>query len=243
MKTVFKNKKMNLKSNAVIILSILAAGFLSSCADQHKAEIKQGFDKSVSANAQAKSHVEWEASPNNSVKIFTHLREDYLKIDNEEKKVKYQRSVCDGLFELSISNLMVFQDELNKPENADVIGANCQTKILARINEKTEDQISKFEYKTDPTDLKLINPIDFKLETKVVELNEVLTTKEMIAQLQDGEIVLTFDDGPDGVATDSILSTLKSAGDVKAMFFTKGANIVQNPRQIRHEFKAGHIVD
>ena len=222
-------------------VSILVVGFLSSCADQYKHQVDQGFKLSVASNATAKSHSEWELSQDNSIKIFKNLRENYLKLDDEKKK-KFQSSVCNGLYELSNTNLLVFQDELNKSENCEVIGFNCQAKLLARINQNTSEQVSKFEYKMNSSDLSLNKPIDFKLETKIITLETVLTTKEMIDQLQDNEIVITFDDGPDGLATDSILKTLKSAGQVKAMFFTKGANIQALPNKIEREYRSGHVV-
>ena len=231
---------MNNKSKKILLVPSLFL-MLSACSNNFQSQISTKFKNSVQANANADSHIAWELSPDNSVKIFTSLCENYAQLD-ADKKPKYVTTVCDWLSELSSLNLSVFQDEMNKAINTEILGKDCQKSLAERINLSNSDQISKFEYKLNSTNLSYQKAIDFKLPTKTVELNQLVNTTEMIAQLKDGEVVLTFDDGPDGIVTDSILKTLRDAGNLKALFFTNGRNIVLNPDKIINEHNENHLV-
>lgn len=57
--------------------------------------------------------------------------------------------------------------------------------------------------------------------------------------LQKGEVVLTFDDGPNPDTVDRVLKTLASQC-VKATFFMTGANLAQHPELGRRVAAAGH---
>lgn len=231
---------MKIKISGLLLVSV-GLGVLSSCSNQYKSQITVELKNAAVANAKATSHIEWEMSENNSIKIFERLRDGYSKVPTEMKQ-KYQDSVCEGLSELSLVNLMIFDDEINKPINKDVIGSYCQKTLLKRINRTVEEQTTQFEYLINLENDLLTKPIDFQMKTKTVELSEVMTTKEMISSLNDGEFVLTFDDGPDPVSTELVLKTLKSAGDVKAMFFTNGSKIVLSPSKIVAEHENKHVV-
>ncbi|MEM0899873.1 MAG: polysaccharide deacetylase family protein [Pseudomonadota bacterium] len=60
-------------------------------------------------------------------------------------------------------------------------------------------------------------------------------------QLGDKEVVLTFDDGPVGGRTDSILTTLDRFG-VKATFLMVGQMASARPAQVRKVAKRGHSI-
>jgi peptidoglycan-N-acetylglucosamine deacetylase len=59
--------------------------------------------------------------------------------------------------------------------------------------------------------------------------------------LQDGEVVLTFDDGPLPGTTGPVLQAL-AAEDVKATFFLIGRNAKANPEMARRILAAGHTL-
>lgn len=59
--------------------------------------------------------------------------------------------------------------------------------------------------------------------------------------LADHEIVLTFDDGPAGRTTDSVLAAL-AAECVEATFFVVGAMAAAHPEQLRRMAAAGHTI-
>ena len=59
--------------------------------------------------------------------------------------------------------------------------------------------------------------------------------------LNDHEVVLTFDDGPDAATTPAVLDGL-AAQCVKATFFLIGRNAQANPRIARRELAEGHTI-
>jgi peptidoglycan-N-acetylglucosamine deacetylase len=59
--------------------------------------------------------------------------------------------------------------------------------------------------------------------------------------LQDGEVILTFDDGPLPATTLPVLQAL-AAEDVKATFFLIGRNAKANPEMTRRILAAGHTL-
>lgn len=54
-------------------------------------------------------------------------------------------------------------------------------------------------------------------------------------------VFLTFDDGPDPVATPKVLSVLDRFG-VKATFFCVGQNVQKHPEIVREIKRAGHVI-
>ena len=59
--------------------------------------------------------------------------------------------------------------------------------------------------------------------------------------LAPGEVVLTFDDGPNGATTPAVLDALKRAC-VKATFFLIGRNAAAHPALVKREIEEGHTV-
>ncbi|WP_194201838.1 polysaccharide deacetylase family protein [Glycomyces albidus] len=57
----------------------------------------------------------------------------------------------------------------------------------------------------------------------------------------NGQIFLTFDDGPGGSYTDEILDVL-AANDAKATFFMIGQNAQRDPARVRAVLEAGHTL-
>ena len=68
-----------------------------------------------------------------------------------------------------------------------------------------------------------------------------LKTYKQTIKLDDNEVILTFDDGPDAVNTPKILDALK-AECVKATFFEIGRNAAALPDLARREVLEGHTV-
>ncbi len=68
-----------------------------------------------------------------------------------------------------------------------------------------------------------------------------LKTYPQTLDLQDHEVVLTFDDGPWGPTTPSVLKAL-DAQCVKATFFLIGRNALAHPDLVKREIAEGHTV-
>ncbi|WP_309054787.1 polysaccharide deacetylase family protein, partial [Streptomyces sp.] len=64
---------------------------------------------------------------------------------------------------------------------------------------------------------------------------------ERFGRPADGQLMLTFDDGPDDVFTPQILDVLASE-NVPATFFDTGTSIVENPEVFRRTVREGHMV-
>ncbi|GGH27750.1 hypothetical protein GCM10007036_36490 [Alsobacter metallidurans] len=68
-----------------------------------------------------------------------------------------------------------------------------------------------------------------------------LKTYQQTLDLDEGEVVLTFDDGPNPETTARVLDALKRAC-VKATFFLIGRNAEKHPALVRREAQDGHSV-
>ncbi|MGQ1797885.1 bifunctional polysaccharide deacetylase/glycosyltransferase family 2 protein [Kocuria oceani] len=64
---------------------------------------------------------------------------------------------------------------------------------------------------------------------------------ERFGRPAEGQLMLTFDDGPDGIFTPEILDVLESEG-VPATFFNTGTAVVENPDVFRRTIEEGHMV-
>lgn len=64
---------------------------------------------------------------------------------------------------------------------------------------------------------------------------------ERFGKIQENQIALTFDDGPDRVFTGQVLDILKEKG-VKATFFVVGQNITLSPQVLQRIVQEGHVV-
>ncbi len=68
-----------------------------------------------------------------------------------------------------------------------------------------------------------------------------LKTYPQTLQLEDHEVVLTFDDGPNPGTTDRVLDALASQC-VKATFFVIGREAVAHPALLKREYEAGETI-
>jgi peptidoglycan/xylan/chitin deacetylase (PgdA/CDA1 family) len=59
--------------------------------------------------------------------------------------------------------------------------------------------------------------------------------------LNDHEVALTFDDGPDAVITPKVLDVLKKH-DMKAVFFLEGDHAEKNPALVKRMLREGHSI-
>jgi peptidoglycan/xylan/chitin deacetylase (PgdA/CDA1 family) len=83
--------------------------------------------------------------------------------------------------------------------------------------------------------------------SRVIELSGVgglqigLKTYPQTLQLEDHEVVLTFDDGPNPGTTDRVLDALAKQC-VKATFFVIGREALAHPDLLRREYEAGETI-
>jgi hypothetical protein len=141
--------------------------------------------------------------------------------------------LCAELARLPDEELELFEDELRKPEHARRM--RCAPALLARLDaywKGAERRLSE-AHPAAPAIPQLASvPIKVDL-TK----GEAFTD----GNLSQGEIAITFDDGPHVTRTPRVLQILKAAG-VKATFFAIGRNAAAHPDVARQVLAAGHPV-
>lgn len=231
------------KNYSPVKLTILASvlALLSSCADVAQG-IKADADRMIVANASSQSHIEWEGSEYNPQAVVQKYLAEFndKKAVSEESAQAYAQEVCKGLSGISDASLSLFNNEILSAENSELFKP-CKVSFLDRINKYFAEDRKNLQYSVDATSNKPSN-IDFKLNIDVDTNLDLEHFNTVTANLKDREVVITFDDGPHEVFTDSILRTLKEAGDIKVMFFALGKNVLLNKSQILSEHQSGHVV-
>ncbi len=140
--------------------------------------------------------------------------------------------LCSELTLLPDEELELFEDEIRRPEHARRMA--CSAGLLARI---------QIYWKHAAGKLAAAHPIaaPTALPSAAVAVD---TSREAVfsdGNLPEGEIALTFDDGPDPARTPRILQILADAG-IKATFFEIGKNAAAHPEISRRVLAAGHTV-
>ena len=80
-----------------------------------------------------------------------------------------------------------------------------------------------------------------KIDPAAKPLHVGLKTYRQTLELEDHEVILTFDDGPNPATTARVLDALREEC-VKATFFLIGNNAAANPTLVRREFAEGHTI-
>lgn len=231
-------KKLIVSLFETVVFSLV----LSSCSDLGTT-IRHDLTSVVSKNASAVSHIEWESSDSQPKMMFAKYRQqqqDFLDQSDVYQAEKLASEICKGLNALSDESLALFEIELRSEQNA-VLISFCKLDLLTRIDDFHKSGRKGLQYSVDALSNKPSN-IDFKLKMEIDESSDLNTFNKYWANLKENEVILTFDDGPDPMYTDSILRTLKEAGDLKALFFTLGKNVQLYPEKVMKEHQEGHLV-
>jgi peptidoglycan-N-acetylglucosamine deacetylase len=142
--------------------------------------------------------------------------------------------LCGELALLPDDELELFEDEIRKPEHARHM--RCASVLLARIDA---------HWKAAARQLGEAHPLPTaagaKLESVAVPVDVSRPHELDTGDLPEGEIALTFDDGPHATRTPRVLAILAAAG-VKATFFEIGRNAAAHPELSRAVRAAGHSV-
>ena len=141
--------------------------------------------------------------------------------------------LCTAFQELSDDELELFEDEVRKPEHASRMP--CAPALLRRIDTYWRAAAGRLAeahpLPAAPAQLESIAiPVD--LGRDGVYTDGLLT---------EGQIAITFDDGPHATRTVRVLEILRGAG-VRADFFEIGRNAAAHPEIARQVIAAGHIV-
>jgi peptidoglycan/xylan/chitin deacetylase (PgdA/CDA1 family) len=141
--------------------------------------------------------------------------------------------LCAELAALPDDELELFEDEIRKPEHARRM--RCAQALLARTDAY---------WRAAARQLAEAHPVTAavtKLPSVVVPVDVSKDGVFTDGALPDGEIALTFDDGPHATRTLRVLKILQDWG-VKATFFEIGRNASAHPEIARQVSGAGHTV-
>lgn len=205
-------------------MTIIAAVFLVGCGSQLGERVQQA----VTDNQEAQSLAEWEMSDANPTTLFEKWREEVQQDPGKIEKI--QNEICQELKALDVQSLTIFENEIHNSENQPLLGL-CQ----AELNKKLDDHYQSERYRFGQQK----NKFHFQPN---VQLRDVSTGYFAVSgDIARKEVILTFDDGPSGLYTSSILQSLRDV-NAKAIFFQLGKNVVQNADLVKKVAADGHAI-
>ncbi len=219
--------------NAIVKYALLAATTSLVVACQNKFEVSGGVEQAVLDNKNASSLVQWESSEAHPEVLFSQWNKQVR--DGEVSAQDMSRQICESLTKLDSVSLTVFEHEITELSNQSVL-EGCRDQLLAKINKHYVDQ-----RKTMPVNLDTKNAAGFKFPDNIQKRDTSNGYYGWSGDVGKKEIVITFDDGPSGEYTDSILASLKEV-NAKALFFSQGKNAALNPEVLKRVAADGHAI-
>lgn len=196
-------------------------------------DIKQA----VSDNQTAESLLQWEQSPANPEKLFIKWQTEYMTDSSRRDSIR--KELCEELLSIEPTELTLFETEINSEQNGNLV-ADCKTELVAKLDAYYEEQRATMEVPVNAM-VPLASQNNFKFASNVQKRDLSNGYFARAGDVGPKEVVLTFDDGPSGVYTESILRSLKEV-DAKAIFFLLGRNVDQNPEIVKKVAADGHAV-
>lgn len=213
-------------------LTVLVASSLLAC--QNNFEISEGIQQAIADNQNAANIVQWESSPAHPELLF----EDWNQsVDGGSiPREKIESDICAELSRLAPLELTVFEHELAKPENGNLV-ASCKKNLLEKLDTYYLNQRKKLAVSLDQKN----ESAGFKFPDSVQKRDTSSGYYGWSGDVGPKEIVLTFDDGPSNQHTESILRSLKEV-NAKAIFFSQGKNALANPQIVKKIAADGHAI-
>lgn len=211
-------------------------------------QVQTHVDESVGLAGSATTEEEWTSSEYNPTMIFAKVRNANSPTQNQ--------ILCDKLLSLSPKEIVVFEGEIENPENKEIL-QDCHVQVhnliqdfyseekekmaadgMATFAENTRTLISSGE----------VTPQSLKIQGTKKKLKYSVQTRDLSqgytafsGDVKPGQFVLTYDDGPHQTFTNMILSALDSYGG-KGIFFMTGKSTESNPNVAKLVAKAGHAI-
>jgi peptidoglycan/xylan/chitin deacetylase (PgdA/CDA1 family) len=155
---------------------------------------------------------------------------------SRQRALKAQVSACETFSRLPITDLALLETEIDSIEHQATLGP-CYLKLKQDLQSYWEGQEMK---------LRAAHPVEasggavtFRVIEKIIPTDRA--QEFVTADLEPGQIMLTFDDGPHPTNTVSVLQTLKSFG-AKATFFSQGSAASFFPETLRRVGLEGHAI-
>lgn len=191
---------------------------------------------SVQSNQDAPTLGDWESSESHPEVLFSRWR---AESKDAAKALSLKTEICDALARLDGQALTVFEEEIRKPENKELL-SGCRKDLHDQLNTYYADQRSRVPGSVDArVNSHSQNQFRFPENVQVRDFSNGYYA--VSGDVAKKEVILTFDDGPSGVYTPSILRSLKEV-NAKAMFFPLGKSVRANPDIVKLVAADGHSV-
>lgn len=222
-----------MRNDFVVGLIALSVGALAGCSNQ----VGESVQKAVVDNQSAQSNLEWEQSEAHPERLFQMWREDFKR--DASKQEEFKSDLCEELSSLDGQSLTIFENEV-RDENNRMLVSSCKDELLNRLEGHHEAERSHLNVSVNAlVPRSSLNRFQFP-----VNIQKRDTSNGYYAVTGDvarKEVILTFDDGPSGVYTDSILRSLREV-NAKAIFFLLGKNVRANADIVKRVAADGHAM-
>lgn len=222
-----------MKNILLVGASLVFAGSLSACGSK----VGQSVQQAVSDNQTAQSLLDWEQSSANPEVLFAQWRHDFMMDSSEREKIK--SDICSELVSLDGQSLTIFENEI-RDENNRALVSSCKEELLGNLEQYHESQRSSLSAAVDALKHTRSNNY-FKFPVNIQKRDTSNGYFAVTGDVARKEVILTFDDGPSGLYTDSILRSLREV-NAKAIFFHMGKNVRANPEIVKRVAADGHAI-
>lgn len=253
------------RHSLISALILIPATLFLAAACSPAPSFKERLELTPQANATAMNEVEWINSPANPTKIFADLRGQLAT--NPDDQIT-PTEVCASLKKYEEdAKLFLFENEIRAASNKSVIG-QCRDQLLRRLEDihaanrqrMKEQGMAVLNYGRikDVLSIDLQNPDSMAkiLKNVYAEVDgakiPALRTEEQVRDVSKGyvairgdvqnkQVILTFDDGPHPLMTTLVAAALKTA-ETKGIFFTLGQAAKRNPWVTQGLAREGHVI-
>lgn len=217
----------NILLNALLI-------FAANSAFASNTQVREWVEDTLTSHKQAQTYSEWENSGKTPEDLWDRVSQD------TQTMLKY----CDVLRTLSAEKLALFYSSLAEHKNE----LACAHELLLRVDFYMLSHTTNMTFRT-LRELPAGRPSPYSITpesgtlgpARVVELDTQGGPRMVSGEMEAGEILLTFDDGPHPSLTPQLLNIL-AAENVSATFFMVGKNVKAYPDVVKQVANAGHIV-
>ncbi|MBV2168610.1 MAG: polysaccharide deacetylase family protein [Bdellovibrio sp.] len=222
-----------MKNLLVSGIVVLVAGYLVGCGNS----IARSVQQAVSDNQNAQSLLEWEKSESNPEILFSKWQQDFMQDSSQRENLK--KDLCGELTVLDGQSLTIFENEI-RHENNRALLSSCKEELLGKI--ETHYALERKQLSVPVDALKAsASANNFQFQPNVQKRDTSNGYFAVFGDVARKEVILTFDDGPSGEYTASILRSLKEV-NAKAIFFHMAKNIRLNPDAVKQVAADGHAI-
>jgi peptidoglycan/xylan/chitin deacetylase (PgdA/CDA1 family) len=236
-----------------LVLSLLA---LAACTPKANPAVEQ-VRKTIEDNQESESISEWHASESHPERIFAQWNQELIggKVTSS--------MVCDALVAVPALDLTIFEEQIKFEQNA-ILLRDCQGQLTETLEkywleerEKLKELLNK-DSKNDPSSVNDTGSKSFSVQARDsanqkrpenrTEFDEVIVKRDTSrgyftrgAELNNFQVLLTFDDGPHVTYTEVILEALDRV-NARALFFHMGSNTKKYPGIVRQVARNHHSI-